>query len=385
MLTTKQIAEKINMFNNLLFHLDDYIKNKKERKGQLHLSKNIRLVLREIISSKANVNYFINKEEIDLQNNKNKLYTKKPTQEYIKKINPLSFNQKNLNTINLFYNSNNEAFVINYLSIDKIFSIIKFCLTQIMKQKNKEFIAKFEQKSKNTLALFKIGQDNLISNANKDILLNNKNLLITSKRFNNNISNKDKFQKTIFSNYIRNNRLLESIENKTSDSVVDVPSLIHTNYNNLNAISSINNKKLNSNKNKSSSFKNIRKNINNLNDKFSYLDSTKPKTNRLFSNKCLQKIASLPLIKENKNEQYHFNNKKKIIRNELINQNKKLELLKDYKLKFKNSNNLFNNWKLNTYNKKNNIFKNFIKTKDGGNKGITNKKISPLNKEKKDN
>ena len=28
MLTTKQIAEKINMFYNLLFHLDDYIKNK---------------------------------------------------------------------------------------------------------------------------------------------------------------------------------------------------------------------------------------------------------------------------------------------------------------------------------------------------------------------
>ena len=57
MLTTKQIAEKIDMFNNLLFHLDDYIKNKKERKGQLHLSKNIRLVLREIISSKENANY----------------------------------------------------------------------------------------------------------------------------------------------------------------------------------------------------------------------------------------------------------------------------------------------------------------------------------------
>ena len=343
MLTTKQIAERINMFYNLLFHLDDYIKNKKERKGQLHLSKNIRLVLREIISSKINVNYFINKEEIDLNNNKNKLYIKKPAQQYIKKINPLSFNQKNLNTINLFYNSNNEAFVINYLSVDKIFSIIKFCLAQVIKQKNKEFITKFEQKSKNTLALFKIGKDNLISNINKDILLNNKNLLITSKNFNINISNKDKFQKTVFSNYIRNNRLLESIEKKTSDSVVNVPSLIHTNYNDGNIMFSINNKKINSNKNKSRSLKNIRTNIKNINGKINNLNLAKPKTDRLFSNKCLQKISSLPLIKENRNKQFQFNNRDKIIRNELMSENKKFELVKDSKLKIRNRNNLFNN------------------------------------------
>ena len=384
MLTTKQIAEKINIFYNLLFHMDDYIKNKKERKGQLHLSKNIRLVLREIISSKINVNYFINKEEIDLHNNKNQLYPKKSTQEYIKKINPLSFNQKNLNTINLFYNSNNELFVINYLSVDKIFSIIKFCLAQIMKQKNKEFITKFEQKSKNTLALFKIGKDNLISNINKDFLLNSNYLLLTSKRFNN-MNNKDKSQKTVFSNYIRNNILLESNENKTSDSIVNVPSLIHTNYNESNLISSINNKKNNSNKNKSSSFKNIRTNIKNINDKISNLNLTKPKTNRLFSNKCLQKIASLPLIKENRNEQNHFNNRDKIIRNELMSENKKFAILKDNKMKFRNRHNLFNNWKLNTFNNKNNIFQNILIGKHADNKGINYKIISLLNREKKDN
>ena len=39
MSTSKEVAEKIHMFNNLLYHLDDYIKNKKERKGQLHLLK----------------------------------------------------------------------------------------------------------------------------------------------------------------------------------------------------------------------------------------------------------------------------------------------------------------------------------------------------------
>ena len=39
MKTTKEIAEKIFMFNNLLYHLDDYIQNKKERKGQLYIPK----------------------------------------------------------------------------------------------------------------------------------------------------------------------------------------------------------------------------------------------------------------------------------------------------------------------------------------------------------
>ena len=66
MSTSKEVAEKIHMFNNLLYHLDDYIKNKKERKGQLHLSKSIRLVLREIISSKKSIKYFLSKEDIDL-------------------------------------------------------------------------------------------------------------------------------------------------------------------------------------------------------------------------------------------------------------------------------------------------------------------------------
>jgi hypothetical protein len=55
MITSKELAETILMFYNLLYHLDDYIKNKKERKQQLKTSKNIRLVLREVISSIKNV------------------------------------------------------------------------------------------------------------------------------------------------------------------------------------------------------------------------------------------------------------------------------------------------------------------------------------------
>ena len=112
MITSKEIAEKIHMFYNLLYHLDDYIKNKKERKGQLRVSKNIRLILREIISSKINLNYFMNKRELDSYKN---LYLKtndemqEKSKKYIMKINPLSLNQKNLNTINLYFDSGNEV------------------------------------------------------------------------------------------------------------------------------------------------------------------------------------------------------------------------------------------------------------------------------------
>ena len=106
MITSKELAERILMFYNLLYHLDDYIKNKKERKQQLKTSKNIRLVLREVISSIKNVKYFINKEEIDTNLVKllaaSKGVKEKEIQKDYKNLTPLSFNQKNLKTINFF-------------------------------------------------------------------------------------------------------------------------------------------------------------------------------------------------------------------------------------------------------------------------------------------
>ena len=105
MLNTKQLGEKINMFCNLLFHIDDYIENIIERKDQLHVSKNIRVVLKEVISSKKILNYFINKLELisEIKEKKSEEILKKEI-EYIKKINSLNFNKKYLNNINLFYN-----------------------------------------------------------------------------------------------------------------------------------------------------------------------------------------------------------------------------------------------------------------------------------------
>jgi hypothetical protein len=150
MSNTKQLADKINMFCNLVYHIDDYINNVYQKKDQSYVSKNIRLVLREVISSKINLKFFINKEEVEPSKNEKILEEKfQKENKYIKKINPLSFNQKNLGTINLFYNSNNEMYVINYLSVEKIFSIIQYCFKNILKQKNIEIKKRFERQNKN--------------------------------------------------------------------------------------------------------------------------------------------------------------------------------------------------------------------------------------------
>ena len=150
MSNSKQLADKINMFCNLVYHIDDYINNVFQKKDQSYVSKSIRLVLREVISSKINLKFFINKEEVEPSKNEKILEEKiQKENKYIKKINPLSFNQKNLGTINLFYNSNNEMYVINYLSVEKIFSIIQYCFKNILKQKNIEIKKRFERQNKN--------------------------------------------------------------------------------------------------------------------------------------------------------------------------------------------------------------------------------------------
>ena len=150
MSNSKQLADKISMFCNLVYHIDDYINNVYQKKDQSYVSKSIRLVLREVISSKINLKFFINKEEVEPSKNEKILEERvQKENKYIKKINPLSFNQKNLGTINLFYNSNNEMYVINYLSVEKIFSIIQYCFKNILKQKNIEIKKRFERQNKN--------------------------------------------------------------------------------------------------------------------------------------------------------------------------------------------------------------------------------------------
>ena len=173
MSNSKQLADKISMFCNLVYHIDDYINNVYQKKDQSYVSKSIRLVLREVISSKINLKFFINKEEVEPSKNEKILEEKiQKENKYIKKINPLSFNQKNLGTINLFYNSNNEMYVINYLSVEKIFSIIQYCFKNILKQKNIEIKKRFERQNKN-FVLYDTQSGEINYNVNKENNTNN--------------------------------------------------------------------------------------------------------------------------------------------------------------------------------------------------------------------
>ena len=146
MITNKTIAERINVLLNLLFHLEDYITNQEQREEQLHVSDIVKKVLGEVVSSEKVKNFFfngadINNEIIDEENIEPIFRLNKLTEEkikYIKKVNPQSFNQKNLEVLNYFYNSSGESDMIYDLTKMKIFSIIKFCLTHIMQKKYKE-------------------------------------------------------------------------------------------------------------------------------------------------------------------------------------------------------------------------------------------------------
>ena len=301
--SSKQLAEKIHMFYNLLYHIDDYIKNKKERKGQLRVSKNIRLILREIISSKINLNYFINKEELDSYKieKKSEEIIKKERQ-YIKTINPLSFNQKNLDCINLFYNSNNEMYVINYLSIEKIFSIVQYCFIQIMKQKNIESKAKYEKENKN-FVLYNTEESEIKNLYNNKIEESNKN----SK---NDILNKMIKRK----NFTNVGRLFEidlrkSLNDKNPNNSVNVFSIINNSYKLNNIPSILNNNYKKKYKDKGNNLKMQIKKINNQ------MNISLIRAN---SKKTLKKNLSLPLINvkklgNNKNTSYYRkeNNKDK--------------------------------------------------------------------------
>ena len=296
---TKQLAERIHMFFNLLYHIDDYIKNKKERKGQLRLPKSIRLILREVISSKINLNYFINKEELDSYKvGKKSEDDIQKEKEYIRIINPLSFNQKNLETINLFYNTNNEMFIINYLSIDKIFTIIQFCFRQLMKQKKIDFKKKYEDEHKN-FVLFNIEESDLLrSNSNKymDNNLSTKNNIIKKIL---KIQNKDSCINYPY--YTDERRLFEIDKNKSNNNIgtnnsVNIFSIMNNSYK-LNNVTSI----LNYNKNNLiTKNNNLKMQINKINKQMN-LSPIKSNNKISLSKNKLKRNISLPLINVNKN------------------------------------------------------------------------------------
>ena len=307
MITSKEIAEKIHMFYNLLYHLDDYIKNKKERKGQLHLSKSLRLVLREVISSKNNLKYFLNKEEIDSHLSKyiSNLKIKKDDEKFktMKSITPLSFNQKNLNTISYFYNTKNEVYVINYLVIEKIFSIIRFCFIETMKKRKKEFIKEIENKNKTNFSLYKIDE------INSNDLIKNKILKKNNTFLKNSIDSKiEEDQDTSSSNkginMIKPNRAFREKKMNETDQknrvTINISSMINNNCDYLNIFShkyEINNDFIKNNKNL---LRNLRWQVKIINDRVK-LSQIKGKQKTYLNNRIIKQESSFPIIKTHKN------------------------------------------------------------------------------------
>ena len=357
MITSKQIAEKILMFNNLLYHLDDYVRNKKERKSQLQIPKSLRLVLREIISSKKNIKYFLSKEEIDLRLGallpiKKQKKLDEPYK-IMKAISPFGFNQKNLNTLNFFYDSRNEVYVLNYIILEKIFSIIRFCFIETIKKKKKEIIKNLENKNKNNFSFRKIDNYETYS-----LIDNNTNNINTSRSNKNCLKKEPKMKieeefdtsstnkgiKKIESNNIFKTKRMKEISKKNH---VNISSLINNNYNFKNNFCSQdiqNNNFMNNNIN--NLLGNLRWQVKKVDNRV-WLSKIKIKKDR----HSMKKQCSFPLISDYKyifNKSLEKNRKKENDESSLMNENKTdernvlLNILKSKKINSLRST-LFNN------------------------------------------
>ena len=294
----KILAEKLQMFFNLIYHIDDYIKNKKERKGQLSLSKNIRLILREVISSVVNLNILLNNEYIESNviEKKKSLEEIKKDNAYIKMINPLSFNQKNMNNINLFYNSNNEIFVLNYLILDKIFAICRYCLYEIIKKKN-SYLGLILENNKDKFVLNNIA----FSDFANDDETNEQNIIrkMLKKKYYIEKSMNEKRKLKIERLKINNLKKSKFIPTSTKSRTIDVAQVINNNYliknaaNNL--IKEYENDKANSNY--------LKKQIYRINR----LSVPLIKKNNAKTNRVLKNSMSLPLIYDKQISHYKLN------------------------------------------------------------------------------
>ena len=255
MITNKVIAEKINVFLNLLFHFEDYINNQKIREEQLHISDNVKNVLSEVSYSEKVKDYFFHGADANHNHDENEIDSIfKPmtlTEDkinYIKKANPQGFNQKNLELLNFFYNSTGEIDMINDLIKSKILSIIKYGLTQVMLKKLKEKEKKIY--SKINFVLINKNNNKLLNNFNNKFLQNqsikfsifkNKRSLSELKEqfrlkpnfivppINNGKANKNNI-KNKRNNIFANNEILKKGENNNITKVEDYNTNLHKNY-----------------------------------------------------------------------------------------------------------------------------------------------------------
>ena len=186
MTTNKIIAEKINVFLNLLFHLEDYVNNKKIREEQLHVANNVKIILSEVTDSSKVKEYFFKGADLNNENEEKDKESKfkvmrltDDEKRYIKKVNPQSLNQKNLQSLNFFFDSTGEADMINDSIKVKMLDVIKFCLTQAMNKK------------------FKKKEKEIYSKINFVLRSNNSNLYQKLENSHNKLFSKNKFTLTI--------------------------------------------------------------------------------------------------------------------------------------------------------------------------------------------
>ena len=177
MISTKNIADKIKIFLNSIYHLDN-------NKNNIRLSNNefkiINNLLDEILDSEILYHYFKGNENIyKYLNNKQQqiLIDDKNNNLINNNRNFLSFNQKNITTLNNFYILNNELDIINNIINNKIFSIIKYVINRaIIDIKFQNSGKKKENKNLNQYILI-----NKAKNNNKAYLYNNNKLIKQNK------------------------------------------------------------------------------------------------------------------------------------------------------------------------------------------------------------
>ena len=233
MITTKYIADKIKIFLNSIYYLDNLNSIKVDNKE----FKSINILLNEVLNSEILCNYLKGSANIYncLNNKKNgTLIEKEKNKENDKKINInfFSFNQKNISTLSKFFNSYNEIKLIYNLIQNKIYNNIKYAFDQAninnsnkKENSNKDILYKYiKYTNKDNIFFSKIKKSNKIK-----ILKNNKfkenkkiNKSIIFKK-NNLTVGKKTFEKRLIKSYNIINELSSSKNNNFTNSQKDIP------------------------------------------------------------------------------------------------------------------------------------------------------------------
>jgi hypothetical protein len=199
---------------------------------------------------------------------------------------------------------------LNYIILDKIFSIIRFCFIETLKKRKIEFIKNFENKNSTNFSLHKIDESEISffsSNENNLFLTGKnstlKNILETKKEEDFDTSSTNKGLKKIKSNKAFKEKNIINLTKKNHVSI-NISSLINNNYN-CNNITSSQDIQINEFIRKNSNLlRNLRWQVKIIDDKIKLSQiKDKPEKQEKKDNHFINRIkkqASFPLIKTNK-------------------------------------------------------------------------------------